>query len=305
MSIVKNESYITIQGWMKNELNLGGYELMVYAIIYGFSQDQRSEFTGSRQYISDWCGCNVRTVQRTLNSLMDKKLITKTKTSSGTLKTCHYVANVPTCVKTSYIKCDKKDTKTCDKITRNNIVLKTSDHNNSQKNSQGAFNSLNLKADHHPKGDNGLVRENCLEKEKVFEKSSCIKRENKKEKASAEAEAERLSKIRKSKKPELLVDYIANSSKLSNEAKTLVLKWYSMDSVDVKNKINLARMEQIINNVYEECSSEAEILEAINNAIRHSYKEFYKVQNKSRKYNSVNRLPEQRIAKDVSNDYVF
>ena len=48
---MKNENYIVIQGWMRNELNLKGNELIVYALIYGFSQDEESEFTGSVAYI--------------------------------------------------------------------------------------------------------------------------------------------------------------------------------------------------------------------------------------------------------------
>ena len=38
MSKIKNENYVVIQGWMVNELNLKGNDLMVYAIIYGFTQ---------------------------------------------------------------------------------------------------------------------------------------------------------------------------------------------------------------------------------------------------------------------------
>ena len=36
---VKKDSYICIEAFMVNELKLSGTELIVYAIIYGFSQD--------------------------------------------------------------------------------------------------------------------------------------------------------------------------------------------------------------------------------------------------------------------------
>ena len=52
---MKDTNFISIQGWMRTELNLSGNELLVYAIIYGFSQDGESKFTGSRQYLADWC----------------------------------------------------------------------------------------------------------------------------------------------------------------------------------------------------------------------------------------------------------
>lgn len=36
--MVKNENYLVIQGWMITELKLKGNELLIYAIIYGFSR---------------------------------------------------------------------------------------------------------------------------------------------------------------------------------------------------------------------------------------------------------------------------
>ena len=40
--MVKNENYLVIQGWMIAELKLKGNELLIYAIIYGFSQNNQS-----------------------------------------------------------------------------------------------------------------------------------------------------------------------------------------------------------------------------------------------------------------------
>lgn len=93
---IKPENHIVIQGWMRTELNLGGNELMTYAIIYGFSQDGESKFTGSRQYLADWCGCSVRTIQSVLNSLSDRGLITKYEQTINEVKHCSYVANFTT-----------------------------------------------------------------------------------------------------------------------------------------------------------------------------------------------------------------
>ena len=42
-----NDKYISIQGWMVEELNSKGNDLLVYAIIYGSSQDNESELTDS------------------------------------------------------------------------------------------------------------------------------------------------------------------------------------------------------------------------------------------------------------------
>ena len=55
-SKIKDENYYQIQGWMINRLKLKGVPLSVYAIIYGFSQDGENEYTGSLQYLCDFCG---------------------------------------------------------------------------------------------------------------------------------------------------------------------------------------------------------------------------------------------------------
>ena len=45
------DSYMCIQAFMINDLHLKGVEKEVYALIYGFSQDGHSEFSGSLSYI--------------------------------------------------------------------------------------------------------------------------------------------------------------------------------------------------------------------------------------------------------------
>jgi uncharacterized phage protein (TIGR02220 family) len=75
---IKDTNFVTIQGWMRTKLNLKGNELLAYAVIYGFSQAAGTKFTGSRKYLAEWCGCSMATIDRTLISLVDKGLISKT-----------------------------------------------------------------------------------------------------------------------------------------------------------------------------------------------------------------------------------
>ena len=49
---MKNENYITILGWMVNNLELKGNELILFAIIHGFSRDGDTEYYGSQRYIA-------------------------------------------------------------------------------------------------------------------------------------------------------------------------------------------------------------------------------------------------------------
>jgi len=92
MSTVNCKSYVNIQGWMVSELGLSGNELLVYAIIYGFSQDGEGEFTGSLRYLTDWTGASKNTVRRALASLEEKGLITKRTITNNGVTLCNYKA---------------------------------------------------------------------------------------------------------------------------------------------------------------------------------------------------------------------
>ena len=88
--MVKENTYVTIQAFMVNELHLKGNELLIYAIIWGFSQDGESEFTGSLQYLADWCNTSKQTVLTALQSLCEKNLILKNVEYKNNLRFCTY-----------------------------------------------------------------------------------------------------------------------------------------------------------------------------------------------------------------------
>jgi hypothetical protein len=91
---MKDNNYIVIQGWMVNQLKLSGNELMVYALIYGFSQDKVSKFTGSGQYIADSLGISRRSVTTILDSMTKKRYLHKFEYEENRVKLCAYQANV-------------------------------------------------------------------------------------------------------------------------------------------------------------------------------------------------------------------
>ena len=70
-TIVQENTYLVIQSWMVTDLQLSGNDLMVYAIIYGFSQDGESRFTGSLQYLADWCNATKAGIQKNLKNLVN------------------------------------------------------------------------------------------------------------------------------------------------------------------------------------------------------------------------------------------
>jgi hypothetical protein len=92
---MKNKNHITIQGWMINELNLSGSELLCYALIYGFSQDGESSFNGSRKYIAKLIGAkSLNTVDKYLDTLIENKLILKTSSVHNGVISNSYIANL-------------------------------------------------------------------------------------------------------------------------------------------------------------------------------------------------------------------
>lgn len=90
MGKVQNENYVLIQGWMINELKLKGNELIVYAIIYGFTQIEGQLFNGSLQYLADWTNSTKQGVVKNLKSLIEKGLIKKNDKVINGVKFCEY-----------------------------------------------------------------------------------------------------------------------------------------------------------------------------------------------------------------------
>lgn len=90
--MINNDNYIVIQGWMINELHLKGNELLVYAIIYGFSQDENSCFKGSLQYLADFTNSTKQGVIKNLKSLLDKNLVGKRTNKINGQNQCEYYA---------------------------------------------------------------------------------------------------------------------------------------------------------------------------------------------------------------------
>lgn len=79
--IINSNNYLSIQAFMVNDLHLSGNELIVYAVIFGFTQDGESWFTGSRSYLAAWCQTSEKSVSHNLNKLLDKGLIEKRQKS--------------------------------------------------------------------------------------------------------------------------------------------------------------------------------------------------------------------------------
>lgn len=94
MSRINDTNYYQVSGWMLNRLQLKGTALDVYAIIYGFSQDGESCFTGSLQYLCDFTNASRPTVIKALKELVEKDVVIKIENEMNGVKFCKYKANL-------------------------------------------------------------------------------------------------------------------------------------------------------------------------------------------------------------------
>ena len=94
MANINDNNHVTVQGWMRTRLNLDGINLLVFAIVWSFSQDGESEFRGSIDYIKDFIGKSRDTAMRSLKALEDSKLVKKIDHNTDDGKTNGYVVDI-------------------------------------------------------------------------------------------------------------------------------------------------------------------------------------------------------------------
>lgn len=87
-----NGWYLVITQDMVEGLGLRGSELLVYALVNGYSQGGRGMFTGTLEHVASVCSISRRTAITTLNALVEKGLLAKIR------HTIHGVERVAYCV---------------------------------------------------------------------------------------------------------------------------------------------------------------------------------------------------------------
>ena len=91
---MKESNYITIPGFLRTRLDLKGSELIITALVYGYSQDGNSWFMGKTEYIAEWAGITDKNVLRSLKSLTEKGILEKKEILvNNKAKRCYYRFN--------------------------------------------------------------------------------------------------------------------------------------------------------------------------------------------------------------------
>lgn len=125
----------TIHDFMTEQLQLTGTELLLYALVYNFSQDGNGCFYGSNDYAAKKIGCRRECVNRNANSLVEKGLLSRSHGSHNGKPTIDYVAIVPDCAIQSQCAeiaqqvCENR-TATCEQIAHNNKGDNLNDNQN-------------------------------------------------------------------------------------------------------------------------------------------------------------------------------
>ena len=94
--------YVNVQGWMY-EIGCDNLrEIIAYAVIFGFSQDEESTFNGSLAYVQRFLMCSKPTAIETLKSLENKGLIKKNQMEVNGVKFNKFSAILPVVKKFNY-----------------------------------------------------------------------------------------------------------------------------------------------------------------------------------------------------------
>ncbi len=119
LKFVEDNQFFIVYGWMRKCLNMTKIEREIYAIIYKHTSDQ-GYFNGSLRYLMEWSESAERTVIYSLQSLVDKKYISKETDYLNGRKNVKYriceVEGVPQ-TKTNCIKKENRN------INNDNYVL--------------------------------------------------------------------------------------------------------------------------------------------------------------------------------------
>ena len=131
---------------MVEELGLKGSELVAYALIYGFSQDGESWFTGSAQYVADWCGIARRNAINVLQKLTEKGLVEKVRTGRGcAYRACKNITGDKTSLVMKHHRTgDETSPVTGDETSPNNIGDKNSNNARERRRRLGEFGHVLL-----------------------------------------------------------------------------------------------------------------------------------------------------------------
>ena len=126
------KGYTNIPDWMLS-LDLDVYETIILAVIFGFSQDGDSTFSGSQNYLAQKAKCTRRKVAMVLPKLVEMGLLIKIDKDVRGIKLCEYK------VSPTFMGCEYYSQGGCEQDSHNNIESKNIDINSLYKREGSRF----------------------------------------------------------------------------------------------------------------------------------------------------------------------
>lgn len=131
---IKDKNHITISGWMYSLGLSSVLEVMAFAAVYGFSQDNSSEFKGSITFIQDFLMCSRPTAIKVMKNLEDKGFIVKRQVEDNGVVLNRYSANLRVVNSLNYPQLNNLTTP-----SKTDLLHIYKDNNNSNNNSSNSL----------------------------------------------------------------------------------------------------------------------------------------------------------------------
>ena len=139
---MEDYNYYQVQGWMVNNLGLKGNELICYAIIYSFSQDEESKYMGGVKYLCGWMNVSEPTVISVLEKLTSKGLIEPIKVITDTCKRVYYRITKDSLVVGNLKNLSKGNLRNLSKVTKDSLVPIYNNNNKDNNKEKNKSNDL-------------------------------------------------------------------------------------------------------------------------------------------------------------------
>lgn len=118
--MIDRNQFLPVRFWMIEELGLKGNDLLVYALIYRFSTDERETgdqwFYGSRNYLAEWTKSTKRGIAKNLENLLKRGLIEQRTVVHEGIRYCHYRVVLPS--EPQFIGDEQSSTRAMNKVHR-------------------------------------------------------------------------------------------------------------------------------------------------------------------------------------------
>lgn len=264
-SLIKDENFVVIQGWMLNNLKLQGSELIVYATIWGFTQGQQDQwFDGTRQYLATWAGTSRVAIDKALKRLINKKLIEqKSKFINKVKYNCYRIIstslaednNVPTSKESLQGDVNKVDTPPCKESLQGDVKKV---YTPCKESLQGGVNKVDNPCKQSLHNNNiDIYIDNNIE-DNID--NNIKKEKSKKEKPLISEEHESII-----------------SSYTENEHLKEKIKDFILDRKDRKKPVTVRALEMLLKKLTELAQTDDEKIAVINQSIECGYQGFFEV----------------------------